>query len=207
MSFRISSKRKKYRSKSHKSRKLPLAIVLLIVIVIVIMAFYMFSLNDSSSPNTPKGDKVLLQTSMGYITIQLRDDRPITTNNFKNLVQQGVYDGTIFHRVIADFMIQGGDPTGTGFGDPSIPIIKDELHGDNQNNRGTISMANTGQPNSGSSQFFINVLNNNNLDTKHSVFGNVTSGMDVVDEISKVSTDSNDRPLIEVTLIKAEIIS
>ena len=95
----------------------------------------------------PSQDKVLLQTSMGDITILLRDDKPNTSGNFKKLVQEGTYDGTIFHRVIADFMIQGGDPTGTGTGDPSIGTIPDEIGTNNTNARGTIAMANTGQPN------------------------------------------------------------
>jgi len=157
--------------------------------------------NGSNNPGV-----VLLQTTMGNITIQLRNDRPITTGNFKNLVQQGVYDNTIFHRVIAGFMIQGGDPTGTGYGDPSIPNIKDELSGSNLNSRGTIAMANTGQPDTGSSQFFINVVDNNYLDTKHPVFGTVISGMNVVDDISNVGTDDGDKPLTDVKIIKAEII-
>jgi peptidylprolyl isomerase len=104
-------------------------------------------------------------------------------------------------------MIQGGDPTGTGYGDSSIPNIQDELSSSNLNNRGTISMANTGQANTGSSQFFINTVDNNHLDTKHSVFGTVTSGMDVVDAISNVATDDNDKPLTDVRIIKAEIIT
>jgi len=132
---------------------------------------------------------------------------PITTGNFKNLVEQGVYDGVIFHRIIDGFMIQGGDPTGTGYGDPSIPNIKDEFthEGGNKNNRGTISMANAG-PNTGSSQFFINLVNNNFLDSKHPVFGEIIQGMDTVDKIAKVSTDMNDKPLEEVKIIKASII-
>ncbi|MCW4054719.1 MAG: peptidylprolyl isomerase [Candidatus Bathyarchaeota archaeon] len=165
----------------------------------------MFATNNPGS--TAPGGKVLLKTSMGDITIQLRDDRPITTTNFKNLVQQGVYDGTIFHRVIYDFVVQGGDPTGTGYGDPSIPNIQDELDGNNQNNYGTVAMANTGQPNTGSSQFFINLKNNNELDDKHSVFGTVDLGMNVVAEIANVATDSDYKPVIDVTLIDAEIIS
>jgi len=131
---------------------------------------------------------------------------PITTTNFKNLVVKGVYNGTIFHRVIPNFMIQGGDPTGTGFGDPSIPNIKDEFTSDNHVNRGTIAMANTGQPDSGSSQFFISVVNNNYLDTKHPVFGTVIEGMSVVDAIVQVARDANDKPLQSVTIISAEIL-
>jgi peptidylprolyl isomerase len=204
MNSRRSSKRKISRNKSRSKKPLAIGLVAVILIVIVgVTAFYVFGMNKS----TPTGNKVLLKTSMGDITIQLRDDRPITTGNFKNLVQKGIYDGTIFHRVIYDFVVQGGDPTGTGYGDPSIPNIQDELDGDNHNNRGTVAMANTGQPNTGSSQFFINLKDNNDLDTKHSVFGTVISGMNVVDEIANVATDADGRPIIPVELIKAEIIS
>jgi len=142
---------------------------------------------------------------MGDITIELYDDMPITTGNFKTLVQQGIYDGTIFHRVIDGFMIQGGDPTGTGYGDPAIPAIPDEFTDHNRNNRGTISMANAG-PNTGSSQFFINLVNNNHLDTKHPVFGRVVEGMDVVDRIGEVETDENDRPLQAVMITRAQLV-
>ena len=149
--------------------------------------------------------KVLLHTTMGDITIELQTDMPITAGNFKNLVQKGTFNGTIFHRVIAGFMIQGGDPTGTGYGDPSIPDIKDEFTNDNHNVRGTIAMANAG-PNTGSSQFFINLVNNNFLDAKHPVFGKVISGMDVVDKIAKVKTNANDKPRENITIINASIV-
>jgi peptidylprolyl isomerase len=152
------------------------------------------------------GVRILFHTSMGDITIQLRNDMPITTNNFKNLVEQGKYNGTIFHRVISGFMIQGGDPTGTGYGDPSIPYIKDEFTRKNHNYKGTIAMANAG-PNTGSSQFFINVVDNNYLDTKHPQFGKVVSGMDVVDAITKVRASMEDRPFKNVTIINASILS
>lgn len=152
------------------------------------------------------GVKVLFHTSIGDITIQLRNDMPITTNNFKNLIQKGTFNGTIFHRVINGFMIQGGDPTGTGYGDPSIPDIKDEFTPKNRNERGTIAMANAG-PNTGSSQFFINLVNNNFLDAKHPQFGKVVSGMDVVDAIAKVRTNSNDKPLKEVVIVNAAVVS
>jgi peptidylprolyl isomerase len=142
---------------------------------------------------------------MGDIKIELYDDMPVTTGNLKKLVEQGVYDGTIFHRVIDGFMIQGGDPTGTGFGDPSIPSIPDEFTDHNRNDRGTVAMANAG-PDTGSSQFFINLVDNKHLDTKHPVFGKVTEGMNVVDEIAKVETDTDDKPLQEVKIIKAELI-
>jgi peptidylprolyl isomerase len=160
----------------------------------------------------PASDKVLLQTSMGDIVIQLRDDKPNTSGNFKKLVQEGKYDGTIFHRVIDGFIIQGGDPTGTGAGDPSIATIPDEIGSDNLNIEGTIAMANTGQPNSASSQFFINVVDNSGtnrfagFDQSYTVFGTVIQGMDVAKAISQVPTDENDKPLTDVVLIKAEIL-
>jgi len=149
-------------------------------------------------------EKVLLKTNKGDIIVELYNDMPITAGNFKRLVQRGVYDGTGFHRVIDGFVIQGGDPTGTGYGDPSIPSIPDEFTDHNTNDRGTIAMANAG-PNTGSSQFFINLVNNNRLDPKHPVFGKVTEGIQVVDNIAKVDTDENDRPKQEVKIIKAEL--
>jgi len=148
--------------------------------------------------------KVLLETSMGNITIQLYDDMSITAGNFQGLVEKGFYNGIIFHRVIDGFMIQGGDPEGTGRGGPGYNI-KDEFTDHNRNDRGTIAMANAGA-NTGGSQFFINLVDNNVLDDKHPVFGNVVEGMDVVDAIGKVKTDANDRPLQEVKIIRASIV-
>jgi peptidylprolyl isomerase len=148
---------------------------------------------------------VLLYTNLGEIKIALRNDMPITTCNFKNLAQKGTFNGTIFHRVIPGFMIQGGDPTGTGYGDPSIPKIPDEFTRNNCNQRGTIAMANAG-PNTGSSQFFINQVDNRYLDSRHPAFGKIVAGLDVVDKISKVPTDSNDRPKTNITIISASIL-
>jgi peptidylprolyl isomerase len=197
-------KRKVRKYRSRKSRK-PILIVGAIVAVaaIIIVAYIAMG---TSNPSSSSKTKVMLITSMGNIVIELRDDRPITTGNFINLTELGIYDNTIFHRVKADFMIQGGDPTGTGYGDPSIPPIPDEIIGDNHNYKYTVAMANTGQPNTGSSQFFINVVNNFALDTKYTVFGKVISGMDVVDAISKVATGEDDKPLQEVKIIKAELL-
>jgi peptidylprolyl isomerase len=164
---------------------------------------------------TPNTNKVLLVTSMGNITIQLRDDMPITTGNFKNLIQQGKYDNTTFHRVIAEFMIQGGQINS------SWSSIQDEFSSNNTNTRGTIAMAKQSDPttgasipDSGSSQFFINVVNNNerysSFDSSYVVFGDVIAGMDVVDTISKVpvvdASNEDYRPVQNVTLIKAELI-
>ena len=147
---------------------------------------------------------VKLETNMGNITIALSPDMPVTAGNFESLVKKGYYDGVIFHRVINGFMIQGGDPTGTGRGGPGY-VIKDEFTKSNRNDRGTISMANAG-PNTGGSQFFINLVNNNFLDSKHPVFGKVVEGMDVVDKIAKVKTGANDRPVSNVTIIRAVML-
>jgi peptidylprolyl isomerase len=161
---------------------------------------------NQPSDEYANGVKILLKTSMGDITLQLRNDMPITTGNFKNLVQQGTFNGTIFHRIIDGFMIQGGDPTGTGYGDPKIPEIKDEFTRKNRNNRGTIAMANAG-PNTGSSQFFINLVNNNYLDSKHPQFGKVAAGMEVIDAIAKVKTDPRDKPRENVTILSASVVA
>ncbi len=160
---------------------------------------------SASAAGEDNATKVLLKTSMGDITIQLYDDMPITTGNFQKLVEKGFYDGVIFHRVIDGFMIQGGDPEGTGMGGPGYEIA-DEFTDHNRNDRGTIAMANSG-PNTGGSQFFINLVDNSFLDSKHPAFGKVIAGMDVVDAIAKVQKDANDRPLTDVKIIEAKIIS
>ena len=153
-----------------------------------------------------KMTKVKLETNQGDIIINLYSDMPITTGNFEKLVKEGFYDGVIFHRVIDGFMIQGGDPTGTGMGGPDYNIKDEFSHaGGNKNNRGTISMANAG-PNTGGSQFFINLVDNNFLDAKHPAFGKVTEGMDIVGKIAKVETNAQDKPLKEIKIIKASIV-
>src|SRR3989338_7483396 len=150
--------------------------------------------------------RVKLETNYGNITINLYSDMPVTSGNFKKLVESGFYDKVIFHRVIDGFMIKGGDPKGTGMGGPGYAIKDEFTHaGGNKNLRGTISMANSG-PNTGGSQFFINLVDNSFLDSKHPAFGKVIDGMDVIDKIAKVKTDDNDRPLIEVKIISASLI-
>lgn len=149
--------------------------------------------------------EVMLETNYGNIKVELFEDAmPITAGNFRKLVEKGFYDGVVFHRVIPDFMIQGGDPTGSGMGGPGYSI-KDEFTKNNRNARGTLSMANAG-PNTGGSQFFINLVDNNYLDEKHPVFGKVTSGMDVVDKIGKTKTDRNDRPKEKVFIKAAKML-
>jgi peptidylprolyl isomerase len=194
-----------------------LIVALLVAVAVIIGAYVMLSNTGASSEDVPSSNKVLLTTSMGDILIELRDDMPITTGNFKKLVQRGVYDGTIFHRVIADFMIQGGDPTTGDWSGGTVSNIQDEYSENADNNkhvRGTIAMAktsdSTGQiiANSGSSQFFINVKHNSHLDNSYTVFGDVVDGMDVVDRISEVETTGTplDEPLEDVTLIRAQLI-
>jgi cyclophilin family peptidyl-prolyl cis-trans isomerase len=145
-----------------------------------------------------------LQTSEGAIELELYpDDAPKTVENFVKLSRDGFYEGVIFHRVIPDFMIQGGDPTGTGMGGPGYEF-EDEF---NQHPvaRGALAMANAG-PNTNGSQFFIVTAEATPwLDGKHTVFGKVTSGMDVVDRIAEAERDENDRPKTPVTIDRVEL--
>ena len=181
--------------------------IVMFIIVVLIILFAMFVVKMFDNIESNMGTKVKLETNVGDIVIELYDDMPITVGNFVKLVETGTYDDVIFHRVIKGFMIQGGDPTGTGMGDPKIPNIRDEFthEGGNKNNRGTISMANAG-PNTGSSQFFINLVDNNFLDGKHPTFGEVIEGMDVVDGIGEAATGSRDKPIQELKIVKAAIV-
>jgi len=140
-----------------------------------------------------------MQTNQGAIEIELfDDDAPKTVENFKKLANDGFYDGVIFHRVIPDFMIQGGDPTGTGTGGPGYQF-EDEFN-DHKVERGALAMANAG-PNTNGSQFFIVTAEATPwLDGKHTVFGKVTSGMEVVDTIEQTKTDPRDKPLEEMRI-------
>jgi cyclophilin family peptidyl-prolyl cis-trans isomerase len=138
-------------------------------------------------------------TNHGTIELELFDgDAPVTVANFTKLAKDGFYDGVIFHRVIPDFMIQGGDPTGTGSGGPGYQF-EDEFN-DHKVVRGALAMANAG-PNTNGSQFFIVTADACSwLDGKHTVFGRVTAGMDVVDEIQSVETGPGDRPRTDVKI-------
>lgn len=156
--------------------------------------------------------QITLQTNKGAIVLEMMEqDAPNTVANFAKLAREGFYDGTKFHRVIKDFMIQGGDPqtkddslmSRWGTGGPGY-TFPDEIHARNTNDAGTISMANAG-PNTNGSQFFINVANNNFLDRKHTVFGKVVSGMEVVHAIENAPTNEMDRPLESVVIEKVTI--
>lgn len=140
------------------------------------------------------------ETSHGAFSIELYEDKaPVTTKNFIDLAEKGFYDGLIFHRVIKGFMIQGGDPKGTGSGGPGY-TIKDEFHKELRHNvPGILSMANAG-PDTGGSQFFITLAPTPWLDGKHAVFGKVTDGMDVVEKIGVTPTGPQDRPREEVKI-------
>jgi peptidylprolyl isomerase len=187
--------------------------VFLIIFLIFIGAMVTYSfINGPSAPEMP-GISVLLETSMGNITIELYDDMPITAGNFVNLTEYGVYDNTIFHRVVEGFVIQGGDPTGTGQGDARIPAIQDELPNKHSNVIGAVAMAKQGNPdgsavpNSANSQFFIDLVDNSaTLDASYSVFGKVVAGMEVVGAIGGVEVDSNNRPVTPVRLIRATVL-
>ena len=145
-----------------------------------------------------------LHTTKGAIDVEFfDDDAPKTVENFRRLAGDGFYEGVIFHRVIPDFMIQGGDPTGTGSGGPGY-TFEDEFNA-HKVERGALAMANAG-PNTNGSQFFIVTADACPwLDGKHTVFGRVTSGMELVDEISEVSRDSRDRPREDVAIARVEL--
>ncbi len=145
-----------------------------------------------------------MHTSHGAIELELfDDDAPKTVDNFRKLAQDGFYDGVVFHRIIKDFMIQGGDPTGTGTGGPGY-TFEDEI---NQHKvvRGSLAMANAG-PNTNGSQFFIvTAAATPWLDGKHTVFGKVTGGMDVVEKLDALPTDGRDRPREDATIERVEL--
>ena len=145
-----------------------------------------------------------LNTNHGAIELELfEDDAPKTVGNFVKLARDGFYDGVVFHRVIPDFMIQGGDPTGTGTGGPGYEF-EDEINR-HKVVRGALAMANAG-PNTNGSQFFIVTAEATPwLDGKHTVFGRVTEGMDVIDAISQVETDARDKPREDVVIERVEL--
>jgi len=177
--------------------------IFIIVAVILVAGVGFFKMSGKAIENR-ENKIVMVETNKGAIKIELYSkDMPITA---------GFYDGILFHRVIEGFMIQSGDPLTKdpskkglwGSGGPGYSI-QDEFKGNQKNERGTLSMANAG-PNTGGSQFFINLVGNGYLDGKHPVFGKVVEGMDIVDSIGKVETDLQDRPVQEVRIITAKIL-
>lgn len=162
-----------------------------------------------SQTNPKTMPTVKISTNKGDITIELyKDDAPKTVENFLTLVNKNFYDGVIFHRVISGFMIQGGDPTGTGMGGPGYKF-EDELNAETESYkagyvRGTVAMANAG-PNTNGSQFFI-MHADYPLPHAYTIFGKVISGMETVDAIAEGKTDGNDRPIVEVKMLKVEVV-
>lgn len=161
--------------------------------------------NDKPAPPPVKNRIARVETNKGTFRIELFEDKaPITTKNFIDLATKGFYDGVIFHRVIDGFMIQGGDPTGTGRGGPGYRI-PDEFHPDlKHDSAGILSMANAG-PNTGGSQFFITLGPTPHLNNRHAVFGKVIEGLDIVKAIGKVATNAADKPLEDVVMKKVTI--
>ncbi|MBN1281167.1 MAG: peptidylprolyl isomerase [Candidatus Thermoplasmatota archaeon] len=196
--------------------------LLIVVVVFAVVAFVLLQMPSPSPTNeTSENPIAVFDTSMGTFQVEVFVDKaPVTAQNFIDHANSGYYNGVIFHRVMPNFMIQGGDPKGDGtgghaamyhegYGDPDVPdswVIPDEFDDTLSNVRGTISMANSG-PNTGGSQFFINVVDNTYLDfnkepltSKHAVFGRVINGMEVVDAISEVNTGSDTKPEVDVVI-------
>jgi cyclophilin family peptidyl-prolyl cis-trans isomerase len=198
-------------SKRKSQNKIWLAIVVIALIIIGVAVYSAISSQPHASTFPPT--KVLFQTTAGNITIDLRTDKPITSGNFANLVREGKYDNTTFHRIVSGFMIQGGQISG------SVASINDEIGSNNLNTNYTIAMAKTNQPNSATSEFFINVVDNSGtnryvgFDSTYTVFGTVIAGRDVVDAIANAPATENPYihgemsiPVNPVTIIKATIV-
>lgn len=168
------------------------------------------NLTSTSTPETAKDDtivKIKIETTLGDIYADLyAAEVPKTVENFVTLANKGFYDGIIFHRVIPDFMIQTGDPTGTGMGGPGYQF-KDEFSAKLRHDKpGVLSMANSG-PNTNGSQFFITEAATPWLDNRHSVFGQVTQGMDVVHKIAAAPRDRQDKPVQKIAMTKVTVLS
>jgi len=179
--------------------------IFLIFIILILLGGYFIFVQDREEE--PTNMIAILQTNFGEITIELFETQaPKTVENFVKLAESGFYDGVKFHRVISGFMIQSGDPLSKdnslksrwGTGGPGYAFA-DEIHINNRNVVGTIAMANAG-PDTNGSQFFINTANNNSLDPKHTVFGKVTAGMDVVVNIENSPTEGPDRPIDDIVI-------
>lgn len=208
------------KQKSNKTTWMAIGAIAIVVIIFGLLAGSGLLGNKSGSTTNPTATpapisptKVLLETTAGNITMDLRTDKPITSGNFINLVQQGKYVGSEFHRTISGFMIQGGKVSGT------VATIQDEIGSNNRNTNYTVAMAKTNQPNSATSEFFINVEDNGlkyaayNFDSTYTVFGTVIEGKDVVDSIANAPATENPYmsneisvPVNPVTIIRATIV-
>lgn len=186
------------------NRNTIVAVAIVAVLVAAASAYFIFTQNGISEEETLNKIAVI-ETNMGTMEFELfGNEVPKTVLNFIDLTKNGFYDGVIFHRIIRGFMVQGGDPTGTGMGGPGYNI-DDEFHKDlRHDSKGILSMANAG-PDTGGSQFFILLAPQSHLDDRHAVFGKLIKGEDVLDKIGAVETGANDRPINEVKMIKVSI--
>ncbi len=179
---------------------------LAIAVLVMCMVWNFFNVSPVyAAEKKAKRPIATFETSMGNFQVEvLTDLAPKTAKNFIDLIKKGYYDGVVFHRVIDNFMIQGGDPTGTGRGGPGYTIPDEFGAGLKHDKPGMLSMANAG-PNTGGSQFFITLAPTPWLDGKHAIFGKVVKGMDVVTAIGKTPVDGADRPIKTVTIKKLTV--
>lgn len=186
----------------------------LIVLLLGVCLFSSCADDSDAVPDLSDPVKIVIDIAdYGTIEAELYPHvAPITVYHITSLIEEGFYDNLTFHRVIKNFMIQGGDPTGTGIGDPSQETIKGEFSDNGvtnnlKNERGVLAMARSNNSyDSATSQFYINLVDNTHLDGAYATFGKVTSGMSVVDEIARVATDSNDHPLSPVVINSITIV-
>lgn len=173
--------------------------------ILLILSITFLNCNSSKSNNTNK-NIMKVETNMGTFKIKLYpEEAPKTVAHIKELVGKGFYNGIIFHRIIAGFVIQGGDPTGTGMGG-SGNSIPDEFNNNlKHSKKGMVAMANSGRPNSQDSQFYITLAPLEFLDGKYTVFGEVIDGLDVITKMGEVATGQNDKPVNEVKMLKVTL--
>jgi cyclophilin family peptidyl-prolyl cis-trans isomerase len=187
-------------------------ILILILVLLLAGAIVTIKMTGDTVKSLDDSNKVKIETTAGDIVIELNPAKaPITVANFKRYVKEGFYDNTIFHRIIAGFMVQGGGMDASGKEKQTYAPIKLESKNGLSNTKGTIAMARTNVPDSATAQFFINVADNNFLNYApgnegYAVFGKVIQGYDLVEKMSKVKTNSNDEPLQEIKIIKASFI-
>jgi peptidyl-prolyl cis-trans isomerase A (cyclophilin A) len=206
--YKIKKMQKIERKEKRESFRLKVSLLIIILIIAGGISLYLIrptetpaEITTETLPKTPSKNRVaVIETNLGIMEFELHEDKaPITTRNFIDLSNSGFYDGVIFHRIVKGFVIQGGDPTGTGTGG-SGETIPDEINPDlNHDSLGILSMANSG-PNTGSSQFFITLAPASHLDGKHAVFGRLINGEGVLMAIGSVEVDQNDRPIENVTM-------
>ncbi|TRZ66765.1 peptidylprolyl isomerase [bacterium] len=181
-----------------------------IIALFIIAAFFFSTKTFAKEANLLTGDPniVKIETNLGTFKIKLFEDKaPLTVAHIKELVAKGFYNGIIFHRIIAGFVIQGGDPTGTGTGGSGKSIPDEFDNGLKHDKKGVIAMANSGRPNSQDSQFYIALAPLEFLDGKYTVFGEVINGMDIIDIIGNVKTGAGDKPVEDVKMLNVTLVT